>query len=384
MSIKHFVDLPVSKIRALIDSDQWIVSEKYDGSYIRAGIDANGFYTSRKGTRVYRKVTDWDDKPWTNAFRAAHIVLEEFLEHKEFEPGEYVDVEIINGSNPNTIVYSFDLENSLVILNTNKPAFRITNRDFHHQIATVTTNEHHWVSHDGITLQKVIPPHEERSWAIVHNHKRPLMLDFRANYGFLQFLNRYIMVRGALITNGDLLETKLNVTPTWWNNDVGEFSENRADNIAHIRERRAEVRQQFETLYEDTARSLIQIVHPHRSHIGCEGVVCDITLSDGTTEMVKFVPRSTFRRANTFSHIVRYWLQGGRRPERPSFVSRTAHWPVEKRLARLEQLRKRYLEHNNKLEYEIISYKDGSQLNARTLALFAELRERIQNGWTGV
>lgn len=385
MSIKHFVDLPVAKMRALMDSEHWTISEKFDGSYIRAGVDEQGFYTNRKGNRVYRHVDDWDDKPWTNAFRAAHVILQEFTEAYGFSAGHYVDVEIINGSNPNTVLYPFDFYNSLILINSNHPNLITSTLSSSNIVAFASTNEKYWMSYDGITLTKDTPTIDDRSWTIIHNNKRPLNLDFRANYGFPQFLNRTIMFRGGIITNGELLETNLNKVPEWWDAFVmGEYSENRAANVAEIKARRQKARDEMELMYENTALSLINIFNAGRALNSSEGVVCQISLSDNTTETVKFVPRRIFSKENHYSHWVRYCLQGQRRPERPSFVTRTAHWPVDKRLARLEQLRKRYLDHNNMMNCGVVSYRDHSQLHLRTLALFAELRERIQNGWTGI
>src|SRR5690606_38629108 len=50
-----------------------------------------------------------------------------------------------------------------------------------------------------------------------------------------------------------------------------------------------------------------------------------------------------FPAANRFTHWVRYCLQGGTRPPKPSFLTRTAHWPIEKRIERLHKLRDRYV-----------------------------------------
>lgn len=149
------------------------------------------------------------------------------------------------------------------------------------------------------------------------------------------------------------------------------------------REELNEVFQAMTLLFKDTACRVL--VHEQPSAIGAgsfkEGVV--VNSSQG---LFKIVDRESFSGANRFTHQIKYWIVGGRRPARPSFLSRTKDWPKEKRLARLDVLLQRYHDKHYTMHFtleaggrsELLSY--SGDLHRRTLNMFSDTRKRIQDG----
>jgi hypothetical protein len=141
-------------------------------------------------------------------------------------------------------------------------------------------------------------------------------------------------------------------------------------------------------LFKDAALNILQPVATNVVNHGPHSLLREgLVVVPKHDEMpFKLVNRDEFGRLNKFTHLVKYWLAGGRRPARPSFLSRTKGWSKERRLARLDVLLARYLEHhyllhtgysNNGKRYHM--YYAG-ELNQRTLNLFADVRKRIEDG----
>jgi hypothetical protein len=143
--------------------------------------------------------------------------------------------------------------------------------------------------------------------------------------------------------------------------------------------------------YDDILYDFIRSVFESFTRQGIGSVKSTTGLQEGFVVQAddvtfKIVNREVFPDLNLFTHRVKYWIVGGRRPARSSFLSRTKDWPKAERLARLDMLLERYLKHHTKLTKEIhllrkkwsIRY-DGS-LHLRTLGMFYDTRKRIENG----
>lgn len=404
--MKHLCDLSISDIREVFACDEWTVSEKLDGSYMRAGIDDQGrYYTLRKSNARYYSVDDWPDLAWTNSFRSAHVAMQEIVEtlyKQNHMQGEfYLDMEIINGTLPNSIKYSLYRADSIYVMDSNvedlgelvgfnsKPFNQFVNST---AISDVLVAAKFWYSTDGYELKARM--NDRTTW----NVRRLYPIIFEVSKirstrprDLIAWFDSPLEFRGTSITNADALELKLNKRPA--SVSEADWKANRLVILDEIRALRGAKQAEFERMCNHMSR-LVQ--HKFLSNRQAtftrddqiiEGVVVKAKITKGEV-MFKMVDKEYFSKVNRFTHIVRYWLQGGRRPERPSFLSRTAHWPVEARLARLNQLRKRYIQHESDLVFHnnrgvVLSYRQWD-LHERTITLFAEIRERLLNGRHGV
>ena len=394
--MKHFHDLTPSRIRDSLNSG-WRLSEKLDGSYMRGGFDADGrFYTLRKSNAVYYHLSDWPMKPWTNAFRAGHVVLEMLLTTARdmgYIQGEFwIDVELIHGTMPNSITYK-NYDNN-VIITASSDISRITifesvlskshglftgayTRYEYMNIITIVTDQ--ILSDTGESLRV---ERRKQEWKIYKNPSKIVPPQrFDSVRELETFLSTPLLICGRWIPSEIILELKLNVKPAFISDD--DWKANRKTLIEEIRKRREAVREMFHARCQKVRREVEQTfsVMERSSDNKMEGVVVEVEHSG---DIFKLVSLEYFGKLNNFTHIVRYWLQGGRRPERPSFLTRTRHWPVEKRLERLEVLRRRYVKNKSKLKFLGTPYYLVNELDQRTLCTFAELKERITHGRDGI
>lgn len=420
--MKHLHELPIPVLCDLF-TRPWNVNEKFDGSYMRAGFDDTGrFYTERKGhhTRCYH-VDDWDDKPWTNAFRGAHLALETVLvDHlygrqvnatEIFGNGDFLDCEIMYGAMPNAVLYHNELTtsklNSIIINGMSKavPDSAIVRRErwiafkssYNLDISSIQIRTKIWFSEDGTSLEKV---DQDQEWAILYNTPQWMQVsDFwgkheKSLFDIEKWLSRMLFVNCTYhISRYELLTVKLNKKPDFIND--ADWADNRKAIVAALKEEREKLSKQLQMYCNVFARVLkYQFHYPTWQNqyrpSEHEGLViyAPANTPQGKAISCKVVDKEHFAPLNNFAHIVRYWLQGGRRPERPSFMSRTQEWPVEKRLARLEVLRQRYVRGKDRIKlsnrFSELNYRDCKELDQRTLLLFAELKQRIINGRSSV
>jgi len=123
-SIEYLEDLSVKDfIDAIRNLHKSIVAEKLDGTALTFGLDDDGeFYTTRSGKgssdKLCYKAADWGISAASNGFKATHAALKKHLETIKtvMQPGEAMDVEIMFGRQPNTIVYGLDGYNYIAFL----------------------------------------------------------------------------------------------------------------------------------------------------------------------------------------------------------------------------------------------------------------------------
>lgn len=123
-SIQYIEDLaPAEFVEVIKNLPKMVVSEKLDGTSFAFGLDDDGcFYTTRSGKgsadSIKFAAKDWGISAAANGFKAAHAALKQHsdLIAEVLAPGEAVDIEILFGRQPNTIVYGLDGFNYIAFL----------------------------------------------------------------------------------------------------------------------------------------------------------------------------------------------------------------------------------------------------------------------------
>lgn len=123
-SIEYLEDLNVKDfIEAIRNLHKSIIAEKLDGTAFTFGLDDDGeFYTTRSGKgssdKLFYKAADWGISAASNGFKATHAALKKHLDviKTVLQPGEAMDVEIMFGRQPNTVVYGLDGFNYIAFL----------------------------------------------------------------------------------------------------------------------------------------------------------------------------------------------------------------------------------------------------------------------------
>lgn len=378
MGIAHIEDVSPREMRDALE-EHWTISEKLDGSSITCGLDADGiFYSERKGGEKIYHVADWPERPWANAFRQAHVALEMFIDEMkqlgQIESGFEMSCEVINGSTPNTITYT--ARNVIVI--THSPVKFNFERFEVNAITTVFNSS---------TGSEIFLSEDRDRWVICANPTNKLnpRYSFQPGHPISNGARalRYFLGKQSEITNYsnlELMELKLNkrpddVAPADWKFEKERFTE-----------AREKARTGYYGLIMGIKRGISrEYLEGSISELGgmmLEGLV----IQTDSGKLFKVVDRPAFTEMNKFTHRVKYWLVGGRRPPKPCFLSRTKDWSKERRLKRLEILRVRYIKnrHNLSLATKLnnrtvwLSYRND--LHQRTLNLFADIREGIING----
>lgn len=399
MGIAHLEDLRPNDLLEALEL-QWTVSEKLDGSFLEFGLDADGhFYTKRKTPDIYYSENDWPAKGWTNGFRSAHTVLElmvsELKAYGLMVAGDNATCEILNGHQPNTIRYQLDNGIFITKWNGTTPldAFPVETDEgspFINDFQAFITQQQ-IISDDGVTL---VAKDQRQAWTVYvlgkgfENFKDTFFslpsqsmkaLEIQTYAEELKsFLKEASLVEGW--TNQQILEVKLNKRP----DNIP------AENWSHMKPILAKERDHVDPQVRHFVlclkqRALEYFTQFNQSESGgtqMEGIV--VQLPSGT--LFKLVDRKPFTKANRFTHFVKYALVGGRRPARSCFLSRTADWPIEKRLRRLDVLLLRYRKNRTKLvkgyiiNGKMTRFSYTEDLHYRVLALFADVRERIKDG----
>lgn len=388
--ITHFEDLPLDQICEALDLN-WIISEKLDGTFIEAGLDSQGvYYTRRKGGEPIYSVDSLPEECWTSTYRAAHMALagltEALYEADAIEPGQYFGCEVMEGNQPNTAIYKQYADITGVIYVTTTSFTPSTT--FYQIVETYKASFHvnRLLSQDG---NRIIQFDSMDRWDVKLNYvvgpdliKKELSVNAtRVKILLLDWLDDTSNVDGFTVR--EVLD--INLGSKHPNTGNRKWTELRAE----LKRERARLQDKLNSLmclFKDNALAvLLPYVRTQISHNGGiqEGIVVKMSNSD---QPFKLVNRPEFTRLNLFTHQVKYWLTGGRRPARPCFLSRTKDWPKEKRLARLDVLLNRYLQnrfllrasYRNNGKLHNMSY--SGDLNQRTLNLFADVRKRIQDG----
>ena len=387
VSIPHYEDLSAQAIYDSLDL-MWWPSEKLDGSYLLFGLDSNGsFFSQRKGGDPCYTVDDWPDECWSSTYRIGHtvgaMVVEALVKEGLIKPGQSIGSEIIQGSLPNTVSYAIPRNYQGVLVIT---AMNFTPGDEFHRVFNAFRCNFSMqirMSPDGLTQETVQMSQE---WLVKINPQLSRQYVAARLSGYADNLRAVLdhwFPKESKVAGFTVLEVlDINLSKKHplcgernWNDLKKELSKERSE--------LKEILRSLVLMFKDTVYRVL--VLEQSSCIGAgsfkEGVV--ISSNQG---LFKIVDCNNFQAANRFTHIVKYWLIGGRRPARPSFLSRTKNWPKEKRLARLEVLRERYCRNRYSMHHrlhvggrtELITY--SGQLHQRTLNMFSDTRKRIEDG----
>jgi len=134
MSIPHIEDLdPLEFLHVIQNLGRMRATEKLDGSNMIVGCDDNGYlYTSREAKGHAKRcflTHDWSLNAYDNAFRNAHaaVYLLQTYFYQYLQPGDQLEVEVLFGQQPNTILYG---DSRIVLLKTLKGNPERTNKLF--------------------------------------------------------------------------------------------------------------------------------------------------------------------------------------------------------------------------------------------------------------
>lgn len=387
-SIPHYEDLSVGEIYDSLDLN-WLASEKLDGTSLVAGLDEHGqFFTKRKGGEPVYDVEDWPDEIWAGTYRRAHTavscLIEALVKENAISNGNHIGFEILEGTLPNAIFYLppiKDVENFAVATHTNwtpsTALFDILGSFVAsgHAITCHTTN--------GRDISMVNEPYRYRfmynntiGQDLIKSRLRPSAMQTR------MVLDSWLPEPSDIpgFTKREVLEISL----TKKHPNAGDRNWN--DLKKELVKERARLREAFNSLallFKDAA---IRVIVNETYGIMGPGSYSEGAVVQTPNGTFKLVDREAFMGLNRFVHWVKYAIVGGRRPARPSFLSRTKNWPKEKRLARLDELLTRYREGRYELHYSgrlngrtVLSNYSGD-LHQRTLNMFADTRKRIENG----
>jgi hypothetical protein len=386
MGIPHFEDLDLDTLLDIVEL-RWTACEKMDGSYMEFGLDKHGrFFTRRKnGTPCYT-IDDWPDEGWTNSFRAAHVVAEEvadfLVERAILRPKHFFMCEVMWGDRPNTVIYP---NTASLIIHSWSYSADVTPVQF--MLKDFSTSVSHSIYHSYDAKTKQLKP-ARNEWNILVQEPINSSWIWARMKPYAATLKKQLigfrdeLIQGVRMSRGDLLKVKLNQRPGF------VFPDRWPAVKAAVKDTRAEWQKrivpELQVFRNLCLRALIidQQTGVIKGSQFSEGLV----VTTWQRNICKFVDREGFSQANAFSHWVKYALAGGRRTKRPSFLSRTAGWPVEKRLERLDVLRERYLRNHHKLHkefsnaYKLMPVSYDRELHERTKLLFVDVRERIKNG----
>lgn len=387
VSIPHYEDLSAQAIYDSLNLS-WRASEKLDGSYILFGLDDDGRYFSRrKGGSPCYVLDDWPDECWTATYRSGHtigsMVIEALVKENLISWGQNIGAEILHGELPNSTPYIYAKASHGIVFITNmnfapNAEFSKFFSSFHCRFQACFNT-----SPDGIKSEI---KEEDQKWIVAIN---PLIshLQIQARLSsharsFKKILDHWFPKTSNIpgfsvleVLDINLSKKHVNCGSRNWNTLKKE--------LAKERNALKEVFLSMVLMFKDIAYRVLVLEQPSSIGAGSfkEGVV--VSSDQG---LFKIVDHETFRAANRFTHIIKYWIVGGRRPARPSFLSRTKHWPKEQRLARLDVLLKRYHRYRlNMPHFLVVGGRTNllmysGQLHERTLNMFSDTRKRIEDG----
>lgn len=330
--MKYLKDI-TKKDTNLLVSFGFQLTEKIDGSSFEFGIDSEGYYSTKKGFIKCRSIEDWPDRYWATGYRSAHRMGQALLLSKYNSDLTDIKItcELLLSRRQNTIEYNISNPTVIVISQTKNI---LTNETFSFPITELKT-----VNDSVVRETRLV------EWNVVLLENTQLTLPIRLKKHYSSYA-----------TNSDAMYEPIkkdvtNKTPAY---QTGKIAKNLLDKLPKFVSSRTP-----KPLFGPT-----------------EGFV--IKLSNDSS--YKLLVDQEFKQANYFAYWVKFVVVGGRRPKKPSFLSRTKNWNLEKRLERLEQLKSKYLRNVDKLyrkygDYEV-RYSDD--LHTRMLAMFEDTKRTLE------
>lgn len=328
--IIHVEDLPIEEfIRTIKNIHSFEAVQKLDGANLRAGLDTDGkLYTSReqKGGKRFYDISDFPEKSSFDGFKAAHaVVMKNDIAFKQcLTPGQEINLEVIYGSQPNTVFYGKDNLNYIGLLELlpgddpsiepNQKKLRELYAQLKDKITTVKT-----IASDTFDGETSARAPRITDWKFAVSDKVPNEqideLDFSADIRklekFLDTANETAEAIGLDLTNFEVLKDK--------SRDLADERKALDDRIRD--EFKMPIKQKLQELIPKQKPSLRGDVDSDGAYDGIEGL---IFTDPKTREKFKVVDREIFTKVNQFNYSVRNSITG-------KIVSTDTNLPIEAR-----------------------------------------------------
>ena len=313
--IPHIEDLDTEIfIRMMENLSSLKAVQKLDGANLRLGIDSkNEIFTTReqKGGERFYSEKDFSNHTSNDGFRAAHLVIEKaqnyFLE--TLRTGECINLEILYGSQPNTVIYGKDGVNYIVLLEMvqgDDPSIipdQSKIKDLYKKLKsqTFTVKSIRSDSVDGIQITKV-PEVSNWKFSISDEVSVDIFNDLdiesslKSLKNYLDTENEFAESQGAHLTNFEVLKEKSRIYT----------DEKKAINDRVLNDYKLPIKGQFLTVIEKLKPSLRgENLSDEDFYDGIEGV---IFTDPSTNEKFKIVDREVFSGVNKFNYQVRNFI----------------------------------------------------------------------------
>ncbi len=320
LEVKDFIDL----IRNI---SKQIISEKLDGTAFTFGFDDDGvFYTTRSGKgsqdTMYYKASDWYISAASNGFKAAHAALkkQQDILSEYVKPGMAVDIEILFGRQPNTIIYGLDGVNYIAFIKmtdgTNKsltleqdiiPKLSKALKKVTSTVKTMIVD-----TSDGVNLTEAMT---ETDWKfttpdfIDNNHFEDSSIkeELEKLEKFLELNNKKASsIVGTEITNFEALTYSLTKVPTEVRPTFKTLRDKLNDKV--LNDFKLPIKNKLLEKYVENAKPKLQDKKTKaEEQNGLEGLVI---LDPETQRQVKVVDKDLFSTMNKFNYMVRNNIRG--------------------------------------------------------------------------
>jgi hypothetical protein len=311
--ITHLEDLPISEfIRAVETLKDKTITEKLDGANLWFGIDEDGLFTSREGKGSkqgrFRSVDDYARTANYNGFRGAHAALERLEKQiaAHLEPGDIIEIEVLFGSQPNTVVYGAQDKNFIVLLRgIDTPSERVDALSAALKGKNLSVESLVISSPDGEELQydDVVQRWEVTTVEPVSTRT----IDTKAAIEILDKLKKFLGQQNDVVpgsTNAQVAEISLTSVPKESRPEVKKERERLSGLI--MSQYKLPIKDSLLDVFVRKLKPFLQKSELHPSEdIGIEGVVA----RDGD-EQIKIVDKDVFTTINSFNSSVRGDISG--------------------------------------------------------------------------
>lgn len=325
-SIPHIEDLDIDVLLdELVRLPKLICTEKLDGAALKFGLDSSGkFYTTRAGKgdpSLNYKVEDYSLSGAGNVFKAAHAALEKNLPiiKSVLSPGEAIDIEVLFGKQPNTVMYGSNDMNYIAFLKAsegtdlNKEPDQTKPLTLADALDDVTTSVRTTMLETPDGLQLIEQP-LSTSWEfIVPKRVDGTMLRDAEIQELVSGLRAYLSAENATAallevgnTNLDMYQISLNTLAMDMRDKAKAVREKVQNTVMddYIIPIKNQILDVFTRKFDSKVQNYIS---QPKDEIGIEGVVF---LDTDTEIQFKVVDKEVFREINKFNYAVRNNIRG--------------------------------------------------------------------------
>jgi len=313
-TITHIEDLDIEAfIRVIETLEEYNAVQKLDGANLRVGLDENGnLYTSReqKGGKRFYHESDFPKNSAYDGFRAAHLVCKkaEGYFSQALMPGESVNLEIIYGSQPNTVYYGKNDLNYIALLELLpgddptiepdqgklKELFKLLKE------LTLVVRSVFNDTTDGITIVRTTQPSQWKFTrsdivAVTDIQRVDLKKELGELKQFLSIRNSVAQSQGRELTNFELLKDR--------SRDLSDERKVVQDQI--MTDHKMIIKKKLLDLVYQQKPSLRGDITDKNTYEGIEGI---IFTHPSTREKFKVVDKDVFLAVNKFNYEIRHGI----------------------------------------------------------------------------